>query len=175
MASRILLGHIAGAHGVRGEVLIKSYTGAPEDISAYGALIDESGARSFEIAVVRVTAKGVVARIEGVSDRTAAEKLKGTRFFAERAQLPATESGEYYHADLIGLAAVSLSGRAIGEVVGVQNYGAGDLLEIRLAGARKTELLPFTDAFVPTVDIAAGTVIVVFPEPDEDQDKGDGN
>ncbi len=161
--SRILLGRIAGAHGIRGEVVIHAYTASPEDIGAYGQLTDASGARSFQIEIVRVTPKGVVARLAGVADRTAAEALKGVELYVDRDRLPAAAEGEFYHADLIGLAAVDPAGQAIGEIVGVQNYGAGDLLEIRLAGSAKTELVPFTDACVPEVDVRAKRAVIVLP------------
>jgi 16S rRNA processing protein RimM len=156
---RVLLGRIAAAHGIRGEVLVKTFTGRPEDIAAYGPLDDGAG-RSITVKVVRVTPKGVVARIAGVADRNAAEALKGAALYVDRVRLPATGEGEFYHADLIGLAAVDPEGRPVGEIVGVYNYGAGDLLELRLAGSGKTELIAFTDAFVPEVDLAARRAVV---------------
>ena len=164
---RILLGRIAGAHGIRGEVLIKTFTEAPENVGAYGPLSDESGTRIFKLKSARATPKGVVARLQGVDDRNGAEALKGIALYIERDRLPAAAEGEFYHADLIGLAAVDGDGKPIGEIVAVQNYGAGDLLEIRLAGSSKTELVPFTDAAVPEVDIAARRVVVVMPGADE--------
>ena len=164
---RILLGRIAGAHGIRGEVLIKAFTAAPENIGTYGPLSDESGTRTFKLKSARATSKGVVARLQGVDDRNGAEALKGIALYIERERLPAAAEGEFYHADLIGLAAVDGDGKPIGEIVTVQNYGAGDLLEIRLAGSSKTELVPFTDATVPEVDIAARRVVVVMPGADE--------
>lgn len=160
--NRILLGHIAGAHGIRGEVLIKTYTEAPENVGAYGPLSDESGSRTFNLKSARATPKGVVARLQGIDDRNAAEALKGIALYIERERLPAAADGEFYHADLIGLAAVAGDGKPVGEIVAVQNYGAGDLLEIRLAGSSKTELVPFTDACVPQIDIAARRVVVVL-------------
>ena len=160
---RILLGRIAGAHGIRGEVLIHAFTEPPENVAAYGPLIDKAGARTFEVEIVHVTTKGVVARLKGVADRNAAEALKGVALYVERDRLPPAVEGEYYHADLIGLAVVDGDGQRIGEVVAVQNYGAGDLLEIRLADARQTELIPFTDAHVPEVDVAAKRVVVFMP------------
>jgi 16S rRNA processing protein RimM len=160
---RVLLGQILGAHGIRGDVLIRTYTAEPEDIAGYGPLQSETGDRDFRITVRRVTENGVIARVEGVTDRTAAEALKGTRLYVDRDQLPATEANEFYRADLIGLSAVSPTGDVIGEVVSVENYGAGDIIEIRLAGSRRTELIPFTDAFVPEVDLAAGRVTVRLP------------
>jgi 16S rRNA processing protein RimM len=162
-SSRLLLGRIAGAHGIRGEVLIHAYTSAPEDIVAYGPLSDATARRSFEIAIVRTTPKGVVARIAGIADRTAAEALKGVELYVGRDRLPAAAEGEFYHADLMGLAAVDPEGKVIGEIVAVQNYGAGDLIEIRLAGSAKTELILFTETEVPQIDIAARRAVVVMP------------
>jgi 16S rRNA processing protein RimM len=170
---RILLGRIAGAHGVRGEVLIQTYTGAPEDIGAYGPLFDEDGTRSFLIEGVRVTAKGVVARIAGIGSRTCAEALRGVELYVERDRLPPAAAGEFYHADLIGLAAVDADGQAIGEVVSVHNYGAGDLLEIRLAGSGESELVPFTEAFVPQIDVAAKRAVLIMPADPGDDAAGD--
>jgi 16S rRNA processing protein RimM len=150
----VLLGHICGAHGIRGDVVIISHTADPAAIGDYGPLQDETG-RSLTVKVLRVTQKGVIARLEGIADRDAAEALKGHKLFLPRDRLPTARDGEFYHADLIGLAVEDSSGKRIGEVVAVQNFGAGDLLEIRLAGSPKTVLVPFRDAFVPVVDIAA--------------------
>jgi 16S rRNA processing protein RimM len=166
----VLLGRIGAAHGIRGEVLVASFTEAPENIAAYGPLTDAAGVRAFEISIVRKTEKGIVARIKGVGSRTAAEALLGTELFVARARLPATADDEFYHADLIGLEAVSPDGRNIGIVVAVENYGAGDLLEIRTAGSTRTELVPFTDAFVPDIDIARRRAVVILPEPAPDDE-----
>jgi len=168
-SSRVLLGRIAGAHGIRGEVLIKSFAAAPEDIGAYGPLSTEDGARAFEIVSARATNKGVVARLNGVADRNAAEALRGIALYVERDRLPPASDDEYYHADLIGMTAVTRDGAALGEVVAVHNFGAGDLIEIRLAGKTKTELYPFTDAVVPEVDVAARRVTVVPPPESADE------
>jgi 16S rRNA processing protein RimM len=162
---RIFLGRIAGAHGIRGEVIIHAFTEPPENVAAYGPLSDASGARTYEIENAHATPKGVVARLAGVADRTAAEALKGVELYVARDRLPVAAEGEFYHADLIGLAAVDAEGTRVGEIVAVPNYGAGDLLEIRLAGARQTELIPFTDAHVPKIDVAAGRAVVVLPPP----------
>lgn len=157
---RVLLGRITSAHGIRGEVAVLTFTGEPGAIADYGPLEDAEGRRQIELQVVRVTDKGVVARIKGIADRTGAEALKGLELWIARDRLPQPDSGEFYHADLIGLVAVGEAGQRIGEVVAVQNYGAGDLIEIRLAGSRRTELLPFTDAFVPEVDLALRRIVV---------------
>ena len=124
--------------------------------------------RTFEIRVVRVTPKGVVARVKGVTDRTAAEALKGTELFTTRENLPDPDDDEFYHADLIGLAAIGPDGAAIGTVTAVANHGAGDVIEIALAGSRQTELIPFTKAFVPEVSIAKGQILVHLPESSDD-------
>lgn len=160
----ILLGRITGAHGIRGEVIVHSFAAEPEDIAAYGPLSDEAGTRTFALKVVRTTPKGaVIVRIAGVGDRNAAEALKGTELYVAREKLPPPAEGEFYHADLIGLDAVSTDGEQIGLVTGVHNFGAGDLIEIRLPGAAETELVPFTDAFVPTVDLARRRIVVHLP------------
>ncbi|MBS0243519.1 MAG: ribosome maturation factor RimM [Proteobacteria bacterium] len=171
---RVLLGRIVGAQGLRGEVVIHSFTGEADAIGSYGPLADARGGRMFELQVVRVAEKGVIARVKGVSDRTAAEALKGVELWVERDRLPPPEEGEFYHTDLVGLAAVAPDGEAIGEVIAVQNYGASDLLEIRLAGTRKTEFVPFTDAFVPEVDLEARRCMVRMPGASaDDKDEGD--
>jgi 16S rRNA processing protein RimM len=164
----VLLGQVTGAHGICGEVVIKSYAAAPEDIGAYGSLGDEAGSRQFELKVVRVMAKGVIARIKGIETRTAAEALKGMKLFVARDQLPEPAAGEYYHADLIGLAVVDPEGSVLGEAVAVLNFGAGDLLEVRRAGADETALVPMPSDFVREVDIAAGRIVVVMPEGEAD-------
>ncbi|MCB1513432.1 MAG: ribosome maturation factor RimM [Hyphomicrobiaceae bacterium] len=163
---RILLGEITGVHGIRGEVLVRAYTAEPEAIASYGPLTDATGTAPLTIKVVRLTPKGaIVARIKGVTDRNGAEALKGRKLFVARETMPAPDDeDEFYHADLIGLAAIDAEGSALGEVIAVQNYGAGDLLEIRLAGTTRTEFIPFTKAVVPDIDIAARRMTVVRPE-----------
>ncbi len=163
---RILLGEITGAHGVRGDVLVRAYTGDPEAIADYGALTDENGSAPLTLEVLRLTSKGaVVARVKGVTDRNAAKALKGRKLFVSRDAMPEPDDADdFYYEDLIGLVAVDQDGSALGEVIAVQNYGASDLLEIRPAGSKKTELIPFTKAFVPDIDLSAGRVSIVMPE-----------
>ena len=165
---RLCVGAIAGAHGVRGLVKIKSFTADPANLTAYGPLTDESGARRYQVAVTG-RAKGVLlARIEGVGDRDAARALSGARLYVARAALPEPEDGEYYHADLIGLAVEDRSGAPLGRVAAVQNFGAGDILEIERPD-QGTLLVPFTKAAVPLVDPAGGRVVVEPPEETEAQ------
>jgi 16S rRNA processing protein RimM len=169
---RVLLGEITGVHGIKGDVLIRAYTATPEGIADYGPLQDEAGKRSLVLRVRRATSKGVVAHVEGIDDRTAAEALKGTRLYVDRDRLPVPDKDEFYHADLVGLAAMTPSGNPLGTVVAVVNYGASDLLEIALPGRAATELVPFTSAFVPTVDLSAGILVVDMPtEAEEDIDE----
>jgi 16S rRNA processing protein RimM len=161
------LGEVVGVHGVKGLVRVRPFTDEPEAVAAYGALQDERGRRLKLEAVGR--AKGVVlARIEGVADRTQAEALKGARLYVARAALPAIEEAEtYYQADLIGLLAENAEGRALGRVSAVHDFGAGDLLEIEPeAGGKRGEslLVPFTREAVPEVDIEAGRVVVLPPD-----------
>ena len=168
----VCVGAIAAAHGIKGEVKIKAFTVDPKSVGAYGPLLDESGQRSFALSNVRPTGEStVIARVEGVGDRNAAEALRGLRLYAPRAALPATDEGEYYHHDLIGLEAALVSGEAFGKVVGLDNFGAGDVIEIEHDG--ETVVLPFTDETVPTVDLAAGRVVIVLPEGWDDEPVGE--
>ena len=162
--TRILLGRITDAHGIRGDVIVHSYAEVAEDIAAYGPLSDKAGTRTFALKIVRVTPKGVVAHIKGLTDRNAAEALKGTELYVARDKLPKTAEDEFYHSDLIGLMAFSPDGNQIGRVVSVQNFGAGELIEIALQGTAKTEFVQFSDAFVPEIDIKAGRLVVILPE-----------
>ena len=161
---RIVLAHVASAHGIRGDVVIRAHTGNPADVGAYGPLTDATGKRTFAMSTVRVTPKGVVAHFKGIDDRNAAEALRGLELYVERSALPPPEDGAYYHVDLVGLQALSPEGVLIGVVIAIQNFGAGELLEIQRAGQTETDYVPFTDTYVPTVDIAAGHVVVIMPE-----------
>ena len=164
--TRVCLGTILGAQGVRGEVRIQTFTEVPEHVAAYGVLEDEAGARTFEISAVKPHKDAVViAQLIGIGDRNAAEALKGVELFVDRDCLPEEDEEDvWYHSDLVGLKGVNQDGTVLGEVVAVQNFGAGDLLEIRLAGSSKTVLIPFVETIVPNVDIAAGEVLIVPPE-----------
>lgn len=162
--SRVCVGAIAGAYGVRGEVRLKSFCAAPEAIAGYGPLWTGDGARSFDVTLQRPVAGGFAARLSGVTTREAADTLRGVRLHADRAALPALPDDEYYHADLIGLAVHDPGGVLIGRVGAVLNHGAGDLLEVRPPRGGAALLLPFTRAIVPTVDLAAGRIVADPPE-----------
>ena len=160
----VCLGAIAGAHGVRGDVRIKTFTGDPLDIAAYGPVRTEGG-RTFTIGAIRESKGGVVASLDGVKDRDQAEALKGTRLYVDRARLgEPDEDDTWYHADLIGLDVRLGDGAKLGEVAAIHDFGAGDLLDVRLEGSRKTVLVPFTAEVVPKVDIAAGVITIVPPD-----------
>ena len=161
---RVCMGIVGAPHGVRGAVRIKSFTDAPEAIATYGALEDESGARKFMLRVVGA-AKGagmVIATLSGIADRDRAEALRGLRLYAPRAVLPAAAEDEFYHADLVGLAAVLDDGAPLGTVIAVHDFGAGDVLEIA-RDAGQPVLVPFTHAAVPVVDIAGGKIVIAPP------------
>ncbi len=160
---RVCLGVMVGAHGVRGLVKVKSYTEVPEDVAAFGPVSDKSGRRHWTLQVTG-QAKGVVlVRIEGVKDRDAAQALHGTELYVDRSALPVLEEEEtFYHADLVGLKVEDRQGRDLGRVRAVENYGAGDLLEIDGPDG-KSLMLAFTKAVVPLVDIEGGRLVVELP------------
>ncbi len=162
--ARICVGQIGAAHGVRGEVRLRSFTADPRAIVDYGPLETEDGS-VFRIEELRQAKDHFVARLAGLSDREAARALANTKLYVPRDRLPEPEGpDEFYHADLIGLAVVDPAGQALGTVVAVHNFGAGDLIEVRPHAGGKTQLLPFDEATVPEVDIAAGRIVVVAPE-----------
>ena len=160
---RVLLGEIGAAQGLKGEVRLRSYTQDPAAIARYGALDDEHGGK-IEIESLRVTPKALIARIKGVTTRNAAEALNGTRLYVARSRLPKRDEEEWFHSDLIGLSAVDDQGEPVGTVVAVQNFGAGDLIEVKPAKGGPTVLVPFTRETVPEVDVEGGRLTLVPPE-----------
>ncbi|MEZ5754835.1 MAG: ribosome maturation factor RimM [Paracoccaceae bacterium] len=162
---RICVGAIAGSFGVQGEVRLKSFCTEPEAIAAYGPVWTEDGTRSFTVKLTRgAVSGGVGARLSGVATKEQADALKGVQLFADRDRLPSLPDDEFYHADLIGLVAQDTGGAEIGRVQAVHNHGAGDMLEILGPGMKTALLVPFTLAVVPTVDLAAGRIVVDMPE-----------
>ena len=162
------MAQIGGAHGLRGEVKLKSFTGDPMAVADYAPLTSEDGA-SFEIEALRPAKNHLVARFRGIEDRTSAERLANLRLFVPRERLPPLAADEFYHADLIGLSAVNAAFEPIGRVTAIHNFGAGDIIEIAPAQGA-TMLLPFSNAVVPTVDLAAGRVVIELPREIEGDD-----
>jgi 16S rRNA processing protein RimM len=160
--ARICLGQIGAPHGVRGEVRLHSFTAEPAAIAIYGPLETEDG-RVFKIESLRPAKHAFVAKLSGIDDRDAAERLTNIKLYVPRERLPPAEPDEFYHADLIGLRAVDYAGRECGTVVAVHNFGAGDLIELQPPDGAKTELLPFDAATVPEVNLADGFLIVEVP------------
>ena len=161
---RVLLGVVAAAHGVRGLVRIRSYTEDPMAVASYGPLSDETGRKQYRVEALSTVKEAVLARIEGVTDRTAAEALRGLRLYVERSVLPATDEREWYEADLIGLAAIGRDGRDWGKVIAFHDFGAGRPMEVSGGSASKgSVMLPFTAAAVPEVDVEGGKVVVDPP------------
>ena len=163
MAAPICIARIGAAHGVRGAVKLWTFTEDPLAVKAYGPLLTKDGARSFEVATAREAKGHLVATLKGIATREDAERLNGLELYVAREKLPATEQDEYYHADLIGLAAVNAASEPIGRVTAIHNFGAGDIIEIAPAHGA-TMLLPFTNAVVPSVDLAAGRVVIELPD-----------
>ena len=155
---RVLLGVVAAPHGVRGLVRIRSYTEDPMAVASYGPLSDETGKKAYRVEALSTARGAVLARIEGVADRTAAEALRGLRLYVERSALPAAGEREWYEADLVGLPAVGKDGRNWGKVVAFHEFGAGPVMEVS-AGL----MLPFTDEVVPEIDVEGGKVVVDPP------------
>ncbi len=161
--NRIVVGSLAGAFGVKGEVRLKSFCADPADIAIYTPLTTEDG-RMFRVVVIVGQAPGaLVARIEGIESKEQADALRGQSLYALRDKLPRLPDDEYYHADLIGLPVFDSGGTELGRVKTVLNHGAGDILEILAPGASDTILLPFTQAAVPTVDLSARRIIADPP------------
>ena len=161
---RVCLGIVTAAHGVRGAVKVKSFAQNPRDVAGYGPLEDEDGTARYTLRVIGA-AKGdvVVAKLSGVADRDTAEAMRGSRLYLPREALPAPAEEEYYHADLIGLAALLGDGERLGEVRAIHDFGAGDTLEI-VRPEGQPVMVPFTRAAVPVIDVAAGHIVLDPPE-----------
>jgi 16S rRNA processing protein RimM len=168
----ICVAQIGAPHGIRGEVRLKSFTADPLAVKDYGPLLREDGSAELVIESVRPAKAHLVARFRGVSDRNAAEQLTNLKLFIPRERLPPPEPDEYYHADLIGLSAVTPDGNEIGTVIAIHDFGAGDILELRLHAGGSTLMLPFTDVYVPSVDVSQRR-IVVAPPPDASRSDGE--
>ena len=160
---QILVGVIVGAHGIKGEVKLKSFTSEPLSIGRYGSLQSLSG-QSFEITKLKAAKDRFIAVLKGIGDRNEAEALKGVELFVAREKLPKLKNSETYAHDLIGLDVVLENGNKLGKLVAMPNYGAGDLLEVAVEGSPETVLIPFSKAFVPQDDCTNGRITVNLPE-----------
>jgi 16S rRNA processing protein RimM len=167
--SQICVARIGAAHGVRGAVKLWTFTEYPLAVTRYGPLLTSDGARQFEVMHAREAKGHLVATLKGVATREEAERLNGIELYVARENLPATDEDEYYHADLIGLAAVTTANEPLGRVLAIHNFGAGDIIEIAPPHG-PTLLLPFTNAVVPCVDLAGGRVVLELPKEIDGED-----
>jgi 16S rRNA processing protein RimM len=169
VAAPICVARIGAAHGVRGAVKLWTFTEDPLAVKAYGPLVTKDGARQFEVTSAREAKGHLVATLKGVATREEAERLNGIELYVAREKLPDTDEDEYYHADLIGLAAVNAANEPLGRVIAIHNFGAGDIIEIAPPSG-STMLLPFTNAVVPMVDLPGGRVMIELPDEIEGDD-----
>lgn len=158
--ARVCVGVIVGAHGIQGLVRVKPFTAESEDLDAYGPVTDETGERVFDLQVVG-RAKGVMlVAVDGVEDRTGAERMRGTRLYVPREALPELDDeDEFYHSDLIGLRAEFADGTVVGRVAALYDFGAGDVVELR-GETGGSAMVPFTRDAVPVIDVAGGRIVV---------------
>jgi 16S rRNA processing protein RimM len=163
VAAPICVARIGAPHGVRGAVKLWTFTEDPLAVRHYGPLLTKDGARQFEVTHVREAKGHLVATLKGIATREEAERLNGVELYVARERLPDTSEDEYYHADLIGLAAVNAAGEPLGRVIAIHNFGAGDIIEVAPSDGA-TMLLPFTNAVVPTVDLEGGRVVIELPD-----------
>lgn len=170
---KLLMGRIGAAHGIKGEVRIQSFTEEPMALAGYGPLATDRPGLTVTITAARANGSTLVARLEGIGDRNAAERLNGVELYVDRALLPQPDDeDEFYHADLIGLRAQLQDGTTLGEVVALPNFGAGDLIEIRDPRSGDSFLYPFTRKVVPEVHLARGYLVIEVPvdaEPGEEE------
>jgi 16S rRNA processing protein RimM len=171
VAGRLCVARIGAAHGVRGEVKLWSFTQDPAAVATYGPLETQDGTRRFEIEALRPAKDHFVARIAGIASRDAAEQLRNIELYIPRARLPdLAEADTFYHADLIGLDAVTAEGTQIGTVHALHNFGAGDIIEIMPLGSGEPLMLPFNETTVPKIDLEAKQIVIVPPTEIEAQD-----
>lgn len=159
---KVCIGVIAGPHGVNGQVRLKSFTADPKDVVAYGPLTDAAGMRQFAVEITGSARNLLVARIDNVRNRNAAEALRGIELYVDRAALPEADEDEFYHADLIGLPVRKTDGSAFGSVLALFDYGAGDMIEIRCVDGG-SELFPFNREVVPEIDLENGFIVIEPP------------
>lgn len=157
------VGVITGAHGIKGQVKLRSFTSDPLDIENYSPLLNETGTRCFEMQIDGETRQGLIATIKGIRDRNAAEALKGAQLFTEKSKLPPAEEEEFYYDELIGLDVRDNTGVILGKVVALYDFGAGDIIEMKLTAGGK-EMYPFTRQNFPEIRSEEGYILAELPE-----------
>lgn len=176
-STQVCVGAIVGAHGVRGQVRVKSFTAVATDVASYGPVKTEDGTKTFKLKVMGEAKGLVLIKLDGVDDRNAAEAMRGTRLYIPRERLPELEEDEFLYSDLTGLAVEGMDGAVLGTVKGVADFGAGELLDIVLAGGGSM-MVPFTKAAVPVVDMANKRLVVdppAFVEREDVKGEEDGD
>jgi len=173
----ICMGKITSAHGIQGAVKVQSYTEDPLSILDYNPLWNHSCSRSFALKKLSMNKEMLIVKIEGVTDRNEAEKLRGTELYAPRDALPEVDEEEFYHEDLIGLEVRLESGEVFGKVASIQNYGAGDVVIVHEANSRKEACFSFTKAIFPEIHLSEGYLVLCPPETEDlnDDIKSDKN
>jgi 16S rRNA processing protein RimM len=172
--NRICVGVVTGPHGLKGDVKLKSFTESPKDVAAFGPVTDKTGEQSFNIRIISANHKGLVVELSGVRGREAAEAIRGTELYMPRDLLPELAEDEFYFSDLIGLAVEHINGSKIGIVSLVDNYGAGDVMEVNLKDGG-TEMFQMSREVVPEIDLKNGRVVINPPAEifaDAGHDKG---
>ena len=172
--NKICLGAVVGVHGIRGEVKVKSFSDDERNLTRYGEVTNEAGDKKFSLKIVGHSKELLRVKIKGIDDRNTAETLVGTAFYINRDLLPDLKEDEFYHTDLIGLEVKNSNGDIIGEVNALYNFGAGDIIEIKLNGG-SLEMLPFTSAYVPTINIKEHHIIVEMMQFAAEDDEDEGN
>ena len=164
----ITLGAVASAHGVRGQFKVKPFTVVPSDVAAYGPVHLEDG-RVLQLIVKSVAKNLVICEANGITDRSMAEGLRGQTLSVERAALPELDETQTYHADLIGLGVQDTAGQQLGIVVGLHDFGAGEIVEISVDGSSTTELYPFYPPFLVDLDIQVGRIVLAVQSASDDK------
>lgn len=170
--NKICLGAVVGVHGIKGEVKVKCFSDNEKNLTRYGNVTNEAGDKSFSLKIVGHSKELLRVKVKGIDDRNTAETLVGTAFYINRDLLPDLKEDEFYHTDLIGLEAKNSNGDKIGEVNAMYNFGAGDIIELKL-NEGSLEMLPFTKAYVPTINIKEHYIIVEMMQyAQDDEDEG---
>lgn len=176
--TRICVGAIMGAFGVKGEVRLKSFCADPAAIGSYSPLYSKDGKTQYDLKITRPVKSGFAARIKDIRFKDQADALRGVTLFADREKLPNLPDDEFYHADLIGLDVYDTGGEKLGRINAIHDHGAGDMLEVTGKDIKGSVLLPFTQAAVPTVDLTSGRIIAdpphgIFASDEEDDQDGE--